>query len=84
MEHQKILNLMNEPNDSKFVTKKSNIVNDQPDGSYVAGNKIIENTEVLKSNLRHYNDDYILVRDDITDTEAPATQVSFKNCIPFT
>ena len=41
MEHQKILNLMNEPNDSKFVTKKSNIVNDQPDGSYVAGNKII-------------------------------------------
>ena len=41
MEHQKILNLMNEPNDSKFETKKSNIVNDQPDGSYVAGNKII-------------------------------------------
>ena len=35
MEHQKILNLMNEPNDPKFVTKKSNIANDQPDGSYM-------------------------------------------------
>ena len=28
MEHQKILNLLNEPNDSKFVTKKWNIGND--------------------------------------------------------
>ena len=44
----------------------------------------MEHQKVLKSNLRHYNDDYILVRDDITDTAAPATQVSFKNCIPFT
>ena len=35
MEHQKILNLMNEPNDSKFATKKSNIANDQRDGSYM-------------------------------------------------
>ena len=29
MEHQKILNLLNEANDSKFVTRKWNIVNDQ-------------------------------------------------------
>ena len=29
MEHQKILNLLNEVNDSKFVTKKWNIFNDQ-------------------------------------------------------
>ena len=29
MEHQKILSLLNEPNDSKFVTKKWNIVNDE-------------------------------------------------------
>ena len=28
MEHQKILNLLNETNDSKFVTRKWNIVND--------------------------------------------------------
>ena len=29
IEHQKILNLLNEANDSKFVTSKWNIVNDQ-------------------------------------------------------
>ena len=28
MEHQKILNVLNEANDSKFVTRKWNIVND--------------------------------------------------------
>ena len=28
MEHQKILNLLNEANDSKFVTRKWNIAND--------------------------------------------------------
>ena len=29
MEHQNILNLLNEASDSKFVTRKWNIVNDQ-------------------------------------------------------
>ena len=29
MEHQKILNLLNEANDFKFVTRKWNIVNEQ-------------------------------------------------------
>ena len=29
MEHQGTLNLLNETNDSKFVTRKRNIVNDQ-------------------------------------------------------
>ena len=29
MEHQKILNLLNEASDSRFVTRKLNIVNDQ-------------------------------------------------------
>ena len=29
MEHQKILDLLNEASDSKFVTRKWNIVNDQ-------------------------------------------------------
>ena len=29
MEHQKILNLLNEAKDLKFVTRKWNIVNDQ-------------------------------------------------------
>ena len=38
MEHQKILNLLNEANDSKFVTKKWNIVNDNSNANYRVGN----------------------------------------------
>ena len=38
-EHQKILRLLNEPNDSKFVTRKWNIVNVQSNANYDAGKK---------------------------------------------
>ena len=84
MEHQKTLILLNEANDSKFVTRKWNIVNDNSKSNYGAGNDIIYNTEVLKSNLCGYNDAYILVKGDITVRANPATQVAFKNCAPFT
>ena len=47
-------------------------------------NQITCNTEILKSNLYDYNDAYILVRGYITVLAAPATQVAFKNCAPFT
>ena len=47
MEHQKIWNLLNEPNDSKFVTKKWNIGNDNSKSNYGAENEIIYNAEVL-------------------------------------
>ena len=36
MEHQKILNVFNEVNDSKFVTRKWNIVNDNSKSNYAA------------------------------------------------
>ena len=84
MEHQKILNLLNEANDSKFLTRKWNIVNDTSNSNYDAGNEITYNTEVLKTNFCDYNDVYILVKSDITVTAAPATQIAFKNCVPFT
>ena len=84
MEHQKILNLLNDANGSKFVTRKWNIVNDLLYANYEIGNEIIYNTKVLKANLCDYNDAYILVKDNITATAAPATQVAFKNCAPFT
>ena len=83
MEHLKILNSLNEPNDSKFVTRQWNIVNDQSNANHDVGNGIIYSTKVLKSNLCDYNDAYILVKGDIAVTAAPATQVSFKNCVPF-
>ena len=71
MENQKILNLLNKANDSRFVTR--NIVNDQSKPNYGAGNEIIYNTEVLKSNPCNYNDVYILVRGGINVRAAPAT-----------
>ena len=41
MGDQKFLNLFNEASDSKFVTRKWNIVNHLSNGNYDAGNKII-------------------------------------------
>ena len=41
MEHQKILNLLNDANNSKFVTRKQNIVNDNSNSDYVVANEII-------------------------------------------
>ena len=46
MENQKILNLLNERNDSELVTRKWNIINDQSNASYNVVNEIISNTEV--------------------------------------
>ena len=51
MESQKIPNLLNEASNSKSVTRKWNIVNDQSSPNYTVGNEIIYNAEVLKSNL---------------------------------
>ena len=62
MEHQKILNLLNEANDSKFVTRKWNISNDNSKADYNAAIKITSNTEVLKPNFLDDNDACILVR----------------------
>ena len=41
MEHHKILNLLNELSDSKFVTRNWNIVNDQSNANYSVRNEII-------------------------------------------
>ena len=65
IEHQKIINCLNESNDTKFMTRKWNIVNDQSHVNYDVDNETICNTEVLKSNLFDYSDVYILVKGDI-------------------
>ena len=69
---------------SKCLTRKCNIVNDQSNANYDAGNKVIYNTEILKSNLFYYSDAYILVKGDFTTVVDNGTQVEFKNCAPFT
>ena len=74
MEHQEILILLIEQNNSKFVTRKWNIVNDQSNAIYDLRNEIIYNTEVLKSNLCDYDNAYILVRGNITITWHQVTQ----------
>ena len=84
MEQQKMLNLLNEANDSKLVARKWNIVNDQSNAGYGVGNEIIYSTEVLKPNLYDYDDAYILVTGHITIIGHQETQVAFKNCAPFT
>ena len=56
MEHKKKLNLLIEASNTSFVTRKRNIVNDQSNENCGVGNEIINNTEVLKSNLCNYND----------------------------
>ena len=83
MEHQKLLNLLNDASNFRFAKIKRNIVNDQLNANYNVGNKIICNTEVLKYNICYYNDAYILLRFDITIIENSLTQVTFKNYAPF-
>ena len=77
MEHKKILNLLNEASDSKFVTRKCNIANNQWNENYDVENEMIYNTKVLKSNLCDYSDTCILVRGNTAVQGAPITQVAF-------
>ena len=57
---------MNKVIDSKFVTRKQNIFNDQSNTYYDEENDITYHTRVLRSNLCDFNDAHILVRGDIT------------------
>ena len=83
MAHQKVWNLLNEANDSKFAKRKWNIAIDNSKANYDVVNEITYNTEVLKSN-RDCNDAYILLRGNVTIIGHQVTQVAFKNCAPFT
>ena len=65
MEHQKSLNLLDEPSDSRFVIRKLNIGNDQPHANYDERNAIIYNKEVFNCDCDD-NGAYVLVRYDIT------------------
>ena len=51
MKHQKILILLNKANDSKFVARKWNIVNDNLKVNYGVGNEIIYNKKVWNLNF---------------------------------
>ena len=76
MERQKILNLLYEVNDSKFVTRKWNIVNDNSNANYGVGIEIISTTKFLKSNLCDYSHAYILIKGVIAVAVTTKTQVA--------
>ena len=60
------------------------MINNQANENYDIGYETIYNIKALKHNLFNYNEAYILLRNDITVTTAPETQVSFTNCASFT
>ena len=95
MEYQKIANLLESTSDnlSKFRTRNWVEINDESRGNYANGD-IKFKTTMLRSNLCHYADSYILVKGTtITGTGAGAAarqaverdkEVTFKNSAPFT
>ena len=86
METQKILNLLNGSNNenSKFATKKWNIIDSESKGNYSPVNRIKFLTSSLESSLCDYSDAYVLVTGNIAVVGANNnTKVAFKNCSPF-
>ena len=76
--------MLNEPNGSKFVTRKWNFANDQSNANYNVGNELIFDTEDLISHLCEDSNAYILLKGDIAIIRHQITQVAFKNCASFT
>ena len=70
MEFQKIVNFLDTISDDKdlprFVTKKWIEVYDQSEGNYDVNKEIRIKTSMLRSDLCHFYDSYIVVKGDIT------------------
>ena len=86
METQKIVNLLNDSDNenSKFATKKWNIIDSESKGNYSHRIRIMFLTSLLESSLCDYSDAYVLAKGNITVTGRNANKkVAFKNCAPF-
>ena len=69
---------------SKLPTKKWYVIDSQTaKDKYNQNNSSKFETESIKSNLCDYSDAFILVTGDITVTADNNTDVSYKNCAPF-
>ena len=95
MENQKIINLLDKiDTDSKhFATKKWYIINDENNTNYGINkdtgadnpDTIKYDTRVLKPNLCHYAEAYILIDGTIrAAADNDNTRLALKNCAPFT
>ena len=87
METQNIINLLNnfDNENSKFATKKWDIIDSESKSNYLPDNEIKFLTSSLESNLCNYSDAYILVTGNINiaGSNDNNTKVAFKNCAPF-
>ena len=68
METQKIINLLNGSENSKFSTKKWYIVDNESNGNYSHKNTIKLLTKSTESSLCDYSDAYILVTGNVSVT----------------
>ena len=86
METQKIVNLLNgtDNENSKFATKKWNVIDSESRGVYSHKNEFKFLANSLESSLCEYSDAYILVTGNIAVVGGDdKTKVGFKNCEPF-
>ena len=86
METQKIVKLLNDSDNknSKFATKKWQVVNSESNGNYLPDNEVKFLTSSLESSLCDYSDAYILVTENINVTGDDAnTKVACANHAPF-
>ena len=87
METQNIINLLNnfDNENSKFATKKWDIIDSESKSNCLPDNEIKFLTSSLESNLCNYSDAYILVTGNINiaGSNDNNTKVAFKNCAPF-
>ena len=91
MEFQKFVNFLNanfDENLPRFITKKWVEVYDQSGGNHNAKKEIGIKTSMLRSDLCHFSNAYIVVKGDITlegdnDANKRNENLAFKNNAPF-
>ena len=86
MESQKIVNLLNgsDNENSGFAAEKCYIIYSESNGNYSQNDEIKYLTRSIESTICDYSDAYTLVTGNISVTpNNEATQVIFKNCVPF-
>ena len=87
MEFQKIVNLLDNKDLPRYVTKKWIEVYDQSEKNYNPNKEIRIKTPMLRSDLCDFSDAYIAVKGDITVTNPNSAKrnkaVAFKNNAPF-
>ena len=84
METQKIINLLDDSEDSKFATKKWCAIGSQTaKGKYNQNNSIKFETETIQLTLFDYSNAFILVTRDITVNADNNAAVAFESCASF-